>query len=354
MKHLRWIWIAILLGVTVSYLSWSMRAHGAETNDTAAREAGRAMYFDPRLSEPEPGFPNGTTSCADCHQLERGLSDGRKLAVGRIGSPASKTGFVGVRRSPAILNAAYRQDKPVFWDLRTENMTAQATQPLANNVEMAVTQTAGDVANRLNAIDGYRALMQAAFGDPQVTVARMQVCLVAFEGLLVAADTPLTRWHNGQAEELTEAETRVATLFFGKAHCSECHPPPLYTTGNAANTGVELAADTGDVGLEKTTGQRKDRRAFKIPGLVAVGMRQPFLTHAGAMDLKRLVAHYGSGGRVIDENGQPAQDRFLDDRIRDIRLSAREQADFVSHLPTILAPYDYPQAAKIRPKELPR
>ncbi len=347
----------ILLGVLMVVGS-CVRAHGqdpitamlgpptkADPVRAARVELGRMLYHDRRVGD-------GTTSCADCHIISKGGSDGRKLAVGRIDSRGFPQGRVGTRHTPHNLNLGFHANNSKFWDGRARDLVEQALGPIANPDEMA-NQTPEQMANRLNRdVRGYAPLVQAAFGSPELTANRFAVAVAQFQtDVLKATDTPLTRYLDGDQSALSETAKRGAKVF--QAHCAVCHPKPIYTTGLAANTGVETLADTGDLGVEKTTGNRANRRAFKIPGLVAVTLRAPYGHNGSVATLERMVQHYAAGGSFM-VGGQVVRDRFIDSRVASIKLSATEQADLLAVLVEGLVPYDMPRAEDVVPKELPR
>lgn len=321
-----------------------------EAADEAARRAwkrelGRMLFHDRRVGD-------GTTSCADCHRIDHGFSDGRKLAVGRIGSRGFPEGRVGKRHTQTALNTGFLGDKPKFWDGRAENLADQAVGPISNPDEMA-TQTPDEMCARLNRIAGYRTLCRNAFGEDRLTPQRFAVAIAQFEAdVLVAVDTPATRYFNGDSGALGEAATRGAQLF--KANCAVCHPAPLYTTGLAANTGVELLAPTNDLGLETTTRESQHRHAFATPGLVHVHAQAPYCHNGAIPTLARMVAHYGAGGSYIGPGGKSFRDKRIDPRVARIRLDAQQQADLVVFLTEGLVAYDYPRPEQVIPRELPR
>src|SRR5690606_31471821 len=149
------------------------------------------------------------------------------IAIGRRGSrvngrPAPH-GIKGNKKTPPTLNAALipsrREDglQPMFWDGRRNGLANQASGPIENPDEMG-SLSIGQIAVRINDIEGSQEKMQAAFGSPQVTPKRITVAIAAFEKLrLVATDTLLTRHYNGEQTVLSASAKRGAALF--KQHC---------------------------------------------------------------------------------------------------------------------------------------
>jgi cytochrome c peroxidase len=293
-------------------------AHAQPTTpEAAAIEAGRLFFFDTRLSQ------NNSTSCASCHDPNKGTSDGRPIAVGRIGERQFPQGIKGNRRTPPILNAALIPGERMFWDGRRQGLFDQASGPIENPDEMASTnnsQTVSQVANRMNRYEGYRTLMRTAFGQPDVTSQRMLTCLVAFEKQIVSTDTMLGRHLAGEATTLSESATRGAAVF--AANCVRCHAGNVLTTGKFANTGIQfLYGDGRDEGLRKTTLDDKDLRAYKIPSLVGVSQRPPFMHNGTLPTLGHVVEHYSRGG-VLKNQSDPRLTikplNFSDEQKRDL------------------------------------
>jgi len=334
---------------------------------------GEALYFDTRVSS------DNTTSCSSCHSPEHGFGDGRDLAVGRIGSPESngRRGFVGTRRTQPNLNTMLREylkDERMFWDLRAANSVAQATMPIENPIEMG-NQTVGQVAARLNQLQGYRDMTRAAFGADELTPRRMAEALVAYQRTeIVAVDTPLNRYYQGKEDAVSEQGKRGAALF--KTHCISCHSPPLFTTGEAFNTGMEdrfsrqLTAEAAargeirreDLGLERTTKNPNDRRKFKTPGIIGLTARRPPLNlnhHGQIHSVRDQIVHYAAAGNYrLGGNTQTYRDPSIDPRVAKIKLAdnpaALEQAilDLEHTVLVDLMPDDYPTGVR-RPERLP-
>ena len=74
-------------------------------------ELGRRLFFDPRLSA------DGASSCASCHQPNKGFEDGRKTAAGLRSRTLA-------RHTPTLWNVAIQ--KALFWDGRSHSLEDQA------------------------------------------------------------------------------------------------------------------------------------------------------------------------------------------------------------------------------------
>ncbi|QDU69563.1 Cytochrome c551 peroxidase precursor [Planctomycetes bacterium Pla86] len=255
-------------------------------DDRRAALLGRALFFDPRLSD------DGQTSCATCHVPELGFDDGE---VHRV-APGDH-----LRRTPGLLNVGHL--RWLGWDGRKDSLWSQALGPLEaareqNTSRVHVVRTVladPDLAAALEAVfgplpalegldradeharpvwhDADHPLSQAwAAMDPELRREVDQVfvyvgkALAAYERQLVSGPAPFDRFvaavqsGDRQAARLLEPAAEVPSpaapdsttalerdaaldlggarnpsalrgleLFFGRANCHTCHNGPLFT-----------------------------------------------------------------------------------------------------------------------------
>ena len=349
-----WLITGIVMGAFLVFYCGIVKGADLDPKAKAAVEAGRALFYDTRCSI------DNSTSCGSCHDPKYGGTDGRALALGRVNGfvqgrqLTGGDGIIGDKRSSPIINEAlegvYRSDAK-FWDKRALNAIDQAIQPMSNPKEMGQ-QTAEQVAARLNQIAGYRSLMQAAFGSPEVTPERMRAAIVAFEKVeWTATVTPLSKYLAGDKDALDAKQARGAEVF--RKNCNNCHPSPLFTDGLAANDGYGYRFDPEDPGLAKTTGNQSDLRKYKKPGLIDLYKRGHY-GHNGAFDsIKDYLKQYQArGGFRLQPNGPVYADPLIDKRVNAIKLTDDDVADLEAVLVYGTVPYT-PVTAK-PPKEFPR
>lgn len=87
-------------------------------------ELGKALYFDPRLSQ------SHNISCNTCHQIGLGGVDMLPTSIGHKWQH-------GGRNAPTVLNAVFNVAQ--FWDGRAADLKAQAGGPIQNPIEMGIT-----------------------------------------------------------------------------------------------------------------------------------------------------------------------------------------------------------------------
>jgi len=121
-------------------LCWAGAAIAA---DDAWVSLGRALFFDVNLSAQR------TQACATCHMPDRGFTDARSNAAGGAVSLGDDGESLGTRNTPTLSYVAQTPGLHIdrhgeyhgglFYDGRAADLAAQATQPIVNPIEMALT-----------------------------------------------------------------------------------------------------------------------------------------------------------------------------------------------------------------------
>lgn len=294
--------------------------------NAAQVELGRNLFFDKELSG------NRDVACATCHHPRFNYGDGLNLSVG-VGA----TGGVGPgrdhpaktfvpRNAPAIYNVGMMPE--LFWDKRVgippgqqQTITpegpmnlapdaAQALFPLVNVTEMRGTGHSLDglsdaayrqaLVARLAAINDYVLMFDQAFGAGNMTVDNMARAIAAFERSQTFSNAPWDRYLRGEANALTDAQKRGASIFFGPGGCDACHSGPLLTNfsthnviipqfGPGQNQGLQ---GREDFGFENTTGNAGNRYQFRVPSLRNVALTAPYMHNGAFNTLTEVVNHY--------------------------------------------------------------
>lgn len=309
----------------------------ADSPTTAARvELGRRLYFDKRLSA------DGTVACATCHDPQKGLADGRPVAVG-------VNNRLGARNAPTVLYAGFGDVQ--FWDGRVRSLEEQAKQPLVNFAEMGQPSEAV-VVKAIAGIRNYAPGFRDAFGSPEVTIDRIAQAIASFERTLAPFDSPFDRFLRGDPGAIDDAAKRGFVLFQGKAGCITCHrftnASPFFTDHRFHNIGVAmpgnferlarqaqaLAAvddsareaelthrpDAEALGRWLVTHEARDIGAFKTPGLRDVALTAPYMHDGSLKTLDEVMAFYNKGGEPNPN---------LDGAMSPLNLSKGEMSDVV-------------------------
>jgi cytochrome c peroxidase len=292
---------------------------------------GQKLFTDKRLSG------DSSFSCQDCHQPDHGFAV--PVALGPAYPTQSER-----RNSPSLVNVAY--NRPLIWDGRAPDLEKQALGPVKNilhmnnNVDLLVEQ--------LKMEPPYRKAFAQAFGDSTVSAERIAFALASYERTLVFDGSPLDRYMDGEREALDAAQQRGLGLFFGKAHCIQCHHGPNLTDNQFYNLGVPgitvnyspkiLAAIRFDAqrmklagwalldrdpGRELVTKDPADRGKFRTMGLRNIESSAPYMHNGALATLESVVGFYNGGGGE-DPNKTPL--------LKPLGLSDEEQADLVAFL----------------------
>lgn len=253
--------------------------HSPSTNPLTPEKAnlGKILFFDTRLSR------DGKMSCAVCHAPDKRWSDGRFPPLGAENVP-------NARRTPTVVNSAWL--RALMWDGRAPTLEAQALLPITTAHEMNFDMTA--LVQRLNAIEGYKPLFSAAYGDSNITDKRITQALASFQRTLVSNIAPFDRWMAGDEGAISENAKRGFTLFKDKAKCAACHSSWRFTDDSFHDIGLKTT-DLGrgtHVPAEVTIMQH----AFKTPSLRDLPINGPYMHDGSMRSLEEVIKHYEKGG----------------------------------------------------------
>ena len=267
-------------------------------------ELGRALFFDPRLSD------SNQMSCATCHNPSLYWTDSLAKAIGRKSQTLR-------RATPTIVNVGHL--RRLFWDGRARTLEEQATGPIKSSVEM--NQDINVLINELNAIPEYIKLFNKAYPGEGVTESTIGRALASFQRTIVSAyNSPFDRWIAGEEKALSDAAKRGFKLFDGKARCSVCHQGQDFTDGSFHNIGLNNGDDIGRYEFIKVNVMRG---AFKTPTLREVARTAPYMHNGQYNTLEEVIEHYVKGG--VDKSN-------LSPDMKEIKLTKQEQNDLVEFL----------------------
>lgn len=254
-----------------------------ETTDPpslSSAKLGRLLFYDKRLSV------DGTVSCASCHEVAHGYSNQLPLAVGIHGA-------VGTRKVPAILNKAFLS--PQFWDGRVATLEEQVEGPLFNPIEMG--NTPENLIKTLDGIAGYRIYFQEAFGDGDITLARVARAIADFERTLLSGDSKFDRFEKDPVSFPLTPDEEAGYMLFLDRDCEDCHSIPFFTDNQFHNTGIGFQNGVfKDEGRAKITKVADDIGAFKTPTLRNVESHAPYMHDGSLATLEAVIEFYNKGG----------------------------------------------------------
>lgn len=304
----------------------------SKPGNPAMIELGKHLFFEHRLSG------DWGTSCATCHDPDKGWGDGKALS----------TGYRNVeyfRNSPTVLNAAHR--KRFLWDGRLDGSDAATlvrdmiTEVHTMNMDSRLMQ------ERLKQIPEYEALWKK-WRDDDPNGMRIYAAIGEFIKSLETRNAVFDRFIKGEAEAISEQAKRGYELFNGKAGCVSCHNGPLGSDGQLHRTGVpehpevlsnplrtitmlRHYATSGmpnymnartDVGSYAITKDKRDLGKFLTPQLRDLRYTAPYMHNGVFRSLGEVVAFYNAGGGPGSE-------------LKPLGLTGMEQHDLLAFLQTL-------------------
>lgn len=229
-------------------------------------ELGKMLWFDPRLSL------SGKVSCNTCHDLSTNGADTKPLSIGYAGRK-------GTVNSPTIFNA--EKQIAQFWDGRAKTLAEQATGPITNPLEMAMTPELAE--GVIRSIPGYRPYFEKAFGSKNPTFSEIAEALAAFETTLTTPNAPFERYLKGDKNALTQQQIDGLKLF-RRSGCIRCHSGNLLggTSFQKVGSVRPYVTDNPSKGRMDVSGKPWDEMMFKVPTLLNVERTAPYF-HDGAV-----------------------------------------------------------------------
>lgn len=288
---------------------------------------GKTLFFDPRLSV------SGQIACASCHNPELGWTDNLTRSFGHDRQ-------TGKRNSMTILNSAYA--KTLFWDGRTSSLEDQAQFPIGDPLEMNEKTTLA--VDKIAQIKGYKALFEAAFGDPKVSPERIQYAIATFERSINSPKSKFDQFISGKSEVYTDSQVKGLHLFRTKAQCINCHNTPYFSDNQFHNDGQTLfGTKNEDFGRYNVTKDKADIGKFRTPTLREAVNTKPWMHHGHFPSLLDVVELYNLG------NPSPVQKKYLgterdsllpkaDPMLKKLDLSKEEITDLLAFIETLSTP----------------
>jgi cytochrome c peroxidase len=327
------------------------------SGDREAIELGRRLFGARLLSG------SGRHACADCHERERGFTDGK---------PRSRASGETDRNTPALYNQ--RLNRWFGWAGRADSLWAQSIHPIVDARELAA--TAPQVAARIAADTDLSARYRRVFGraidqvDADTALVDIAKALAAWQETLVTGRTPFDDYRDALAAGRSDSDPAIAQyggaarrglrLFIGKGQCRVCHFGPLFSNGEFHAIGVSHFIRPGEVdggrypaiaALKRSPynllGRYNDDPGrstanftrhvqqhprnwgeFRVPSLREVARTAPYMHDGALATLADVIRHYSE----VDENRLHADGEQL---LRPLGLSPGEIADLVAFLQTL-------------------
>jgi len=256
--------------------------------DNARLKLGSLLYNDKRLSR------DGQFSCASCHQLDHGGSDGRVVGLDTKESDALNT--------PSIFNAKFnfRQN----WD--------GSARSLAEQLDMTVREYGNKdhpwdkLLARLNKDTELVKRFASIYRKTHITRDDFTDAMVYYVNSLTTPNCRFDQYLQGDKNAIDGDELRGYTLFKDYG-CVSCH--------QGVNIGGNLYQRFGifydyfrargniqkaDYGRMNVTGRSTDMHVFKVPSLRNVALTAPYLHDGLAKTLEQAVSLMGTTQLGVD------------------------------------------------------
>lgn len=245
---------------------------------------GRKLFADPRLSA------DGTTACTGCHEPKYGYT----------------IGAAGNRACPSLINAGYA--KGYYW----ENAPIPLEQAIAGVIKFIVVPqgegrpTVDEVFAKLNDDPALRKEFVAAFGA-EASQENVIQALASYVRTLVPANAPWVRFHDGDANALSEQARRGYEVFDRKARCTNCHSGVLLSD--------RLVHDVGTKGPKKT------------PTLLNIARSAPYFHDNRTASLDEAVDRMLAGGYPTEQPDPQLKAVTLTPEERELLLAFLRELD---------------------------
>ncbi|GAA0873559.1 cytochrome c peroxidase [Gangjinia marincola] len=297
---------------------------------------GKLLFFDPRLSV------SGQIACVSCHNPELAWTDNITRSFGHDRQ-------TGRRNAMTILNTGYAEK--LFWDGRANSLEHQAMFPIADPVEM--NEELPKAVQRIAALKGYQAQFKKAYGDPEVTLDRIQKAIASFERTIKSPPSKFDRFVSGKSDAFSDQEVNGLHLYRTKARCINCHNTPYFSDNQFHNDGQTLfGTKDEDFGRYYVTNDVVDIGKFKTPTLREVSRTGPWMHHGNFPSLLDVVQFYDLG------NPSPIQKKYLgtprdtlipenSPLLQELNLTKTEIEDLIAFIETLSTPTRRMRAPKL-------
>ncbi|REL31411.1 cytochrome-c peroxidase [Thalassotalea euphylliae] len=305
-----------LLNTARTYFSPLPKPLLAQNQNTQARIAlGKKLYFETALSI------NNSQSCNTCHRLDNLLENGG-AGVDNLKTSIGALGKLGARNAPSTWNSSLHFAQ--FWDARVKTLVEQATLPIFNPLEMAITSPE-QVIRRLEG-KGYTKLFEQAFParadtTNPITMENLAIALADFQRTLISQDR-FDTYLKGDEAALNRQEKAGLRLFIEKG-CVACHNGPAMGGQLLMKMGiVEPYPNKVDLGRAQVTSNAGDKFFFKVPSMRNVLNTAPYFHDGAATTIEQA---------IIDTAKHQLGIRLTEQEIQDIKAffsSLNNQAAF--------------------------
>ncbi len=236
-------------------------------------------------------------SCASCHSLALGGSDGRKLSIGTGGrTPTYNT--------PTVFNIAIV--KKYGWEGDSRTLAEATTKAMVSPNAMGMTWEAA--AQRLQ--DDEEMVLEFGQVYGTLTGAALLELVMDYLKQLIPRNSPFDRYLFGEQQALT-LEQKEGYQRFKDLGCVSCHQGVGVGGNMFAPFGVMLQPTQSEaksnLGRFNSTQKESDLHVFRVPSLRNVALTAPYFHNGSAENLASAILTMGYvqlGQRLSDHDVQ--------------------------------------------------
>ena len=250
---------------------------------------GDRLFHDPILSS------NDTISCATCHIINRGGTDGLITSVGMRGA---NTGL----NSPTVFNTGFHSR--LNWDGRAATLEEQIEGPMTAEREMGG-MSWSEVIDKLNQSPEYVTSFNEIYAVG-ITSDNIKDAIAIFQRSLYTPNAPFDKYLRGDKEAIS-TEAKEGYNLFKSYGCITCHQGMLVGGNMFQTLGIfgDYFADRGkltkaDLGRYNVTQDDRDRHVFKIPSLRNVTLTAPYFHDGNPQTLEQAIKLMGKYQLGVD------------------------------------------------------
>jgi cytochrome c peroxidase len=160
---------------------------------------------------------------------------------------------------------------------------------------------------------------------------RVVKAIAQFERTLISFNSRFDRFeHGGDITALTPQEQAGRELYFGEAHCNDCHAAPFFSDNSVLAIG--LGGDASDQGMGEVTGDHADYGRFKTTTMRNIEVTAPYMHDGRYATLEQVVDFYADS---VDVNAPNMSQHMLPWIAGEIDLDADERAALVAFLKSL-------------------
>ncbi len=299
-----------------------------DTTVNSKATLGRVLFYDGHLSV------NNSISCASCHKQAFGFSDNNAFSTGFEGKITRRNSkgihnIVGVNNF--FSNIILQHNTPLFWDGRENSLLNLVDRPITNHVEMGITDPDA-LAPKIAAISCYPPLFKKAYGDEQVTSARISECISMFMASIQSTNSKIDQYFKGNTTVLNALELKGMGLFNSTYNCASCHHSNSgpYTFFDFHDIGLD--ENYNDLGMGVIFSSTTDNGKFRVPDLANVALTAPYMHDGRYKTLDDVLEHY-SHNIKNSPNLDPVL-RGTDQKAKQMNISSDDKMALIAFLNT--------------------